>query len=153
MKRKRIIVLPLLLAFTFFLMGCNKVPSEEKLRDVDYTVIGETDIPQELSEEIEKLKETEFQLSYDDGEYTYIAKGYGKRNTGGYNISVLELYETKHALVLKTEITGPTEGEDVSKKATYPYVVIKTEQTRKSLTLAQESATMFQMRFAERDHI
>ena len=69
----------------------------------------------------------EFQLTYDDGQYLYLAKGYGTRESSGYNISVKDLYLTEHTIVFETQISGPTEGEDVSRRETTPYIVVKTE--------------------------
>ena len=90
-------------------------------------------MPQELADEIKNLKDKEFQLSYEDGEYLYVAKGYGKRNSSGFNISVKEMYVTEHTLVFDTEITGPKEGQDVIEKATTPYVVVKMEAMDKQV--------------------
>lgn len=44
-----------------------------------------------------------------------------------YNISVKDLYLTEHTIVFETQISGPTEGEDVSRRETTPYIVVKTE--------------------------
>ena len=92
-----------------------------------YTVLGTDHIPQELREKIDQVKTEEFQLTYDDGQYLYLAKGYGTRESSGYNISVKDLYLTEHTIVFETQISGPTEGEDVSRRETTPYIVVKTE--------------------------
>ena len=115
------------------IQGCSLAREEEKLREVDYTVVCPEDVPQELGDEIQNVKDKEFQLSYDDGEYLYIARGYGSRNTSGYNISVKDMYITEHTLVLDTEITGPGEGEDVVDKKTTPYIVVKTEPMERQI--------------------
>lgn len=131
--KKRGLFLLIVLGCTVLLQGCNLFEEEEKLRDVDYTVVCPEDVPQELGDEITNVKGQEFQLSYDDGEYLYIARGYGSRNTSGYNISVKDMYITEHTLVLDTEITGPREGEDVVDKKTTPYIVVKTEPMEKQI--------------------
>ncbi len=126
MKKRRICSVALLL-LVVFLQGCSVVEEEEKLRALEYTVVSPDDIPEDLANEIQNVKDKEFQLSYDDGEYLYIAKGYGARNTSGYNVTVKEVYLTEHTLVFDTEITGPREGEDVADKKTMPFIVVKTE--------------------------
>ena len=73
------------------------------------------------------VKREESQLTYADGQYLYLAKGYGTRESSGYNISVKDLYLTEHTIVFETQISGPTEGEDVSRRETTPYIVVKTE--------------------------
>ena len=127
MRRRYVLILGcvfLLLCMT----GCDLQTKEKKLRDVEYTVVGAGDVPQELQEEINKIKDEEFQLTYDDGAYLYMAKGYGTRESSGYNISVQQVYLTEHTIVFETQITGPAEGTDAANKETTPYIVIKTER-------------------------
>ena len=127
MRRRYVLILGcvfLLLCMT----GCALHTKEKKLRDVEYTVVGAEDVPQELQEEINKIKDEEFQLTYDDGAYLYMAKGYGTRESSGYNISVQQVYLTEHTIVFETQITGPAEGTDAANKETTPYIVIKTER-------------------------
>ena len=127
MMKKRRICSVAMLFLVVFLQGCSVVEEEEKLRDLEYTVVSPDDIPEDLANEIQNVKDKEFQLSYDDGEYLYIAKGYGARNTSGYNVTVKEVYLTEHTLVFDSEISGPREGEDVADKKTMPFIVVKTE--------------------------
>ena len=115
------------------LQGCSAYTQEDKIADVEYTVMCPEDVPKELADEIQNVKGKEFQLSYEDGEYLYVAKGYGKRNSNGFNISVKDVYATEHTLVFDTEITGPKEGQDVIEKETTPYVVVKMEMMEKQV--------------------
>ena len=48
----------------------------------EYTVMKEEDFPDKVKELIEENKESEFQLTYQDGSYLYLLKGYGKQETG-----------------------------------------------------------------------
>ena len=131
--KKKICALLVVGCLLGMLQGCSAYEKEKKISDVEYTVMCPEDVPQELADEIKNLKYKEFQLSYEDGEYLYVAKGYGKRNSSGFNISVKEMYVTEHTLVFDTEITGPKEGQDVSEKATTPYVVVKMEAMDKQV--------------------
>jgi hypothetical protein len=110
--------------------GCSLGTKEDetKIRDLEYTVVGEPEIPEELKEEIESNKNTEFKFTYSDGEYLYIAKGYGEQETNGYSIQMKELYLTENAVYFESELHGPQNGESVSRVLSYPYIVIKTEQ-------------------------
>lgn len=114
--------------------GCGQ--SEEKIAkksDVDYTVVPSRDCPEELARAIEEKKEGNFQLSYLDGEYLYLAVGYGEQETGGYRILAKELGDYGEYLQFQTELQGPSqEIEKVSKKS-YPYLVIKTERTEREI--------------------
>ena len=116
------------------LMGCSAAgPDMEKLRDVEFTVVPEQEIPQELAEAIQEKKEEEFQFIYQSGDDLYIAKGYGVQDTSGFSIQAKELYLTEDCLVFDTELTGPGEGQKVQETKTYPWVVIKTEYMEKNV--------------------
>lgn len=115
------------------LTGCSLHAEEKKIRDVEYTVVCTEDLPEELRQEIDKVKTEEFQLSYDDGAYLYLVKGYGTRDTSGFDITVSELYLTDHTLVFDTKINGPKEGEDVTQKETTPMIAVKTERIERQI--------------------
>lgn len=99
----------------------------DKIGDLDYTVVEDADLPEELKEIIEEKKENAFKLSYAKDSYLYIVAGYGIQQTGGYSISVEDLYETENSIFIKTTLIGPSEQEEVSKAATFPYIVVKIE--------------------------
>lgn len=53
--------------------------------------------------------------------------GYGVQPTGGYSISVNELYLTDNSIVVNTELKGPEKGENAGAEQSFPYIVIRTE--------------------------
>lgn len=111
------------------LTGCaDKEASKEKIRDLEFTVVKEEEIPEELKVQIEQKQESRFKLTYKTEEYLYIASGYGAQETGGYSICIKELYLTENAIYLKTELSGPQKGENVSKGMSFPYIVVKLER-------------------------
>lgn len=101
--------------------------TQEKLRDLEFTVVAEEEQPEALIEVMQQKKTTPFQISYTLGEDLYLAIGYGEQQTGGYSITVDALYETENNIVVDTTLIGPGVEEKVVDSATYPYVVIKTE--------------------------
>lgn len=114
--------------------GCQNASQEGKRgKDWEYTVVPTADCPEELKEEIDKKKVNAFQMTYDDGEFLYAAVGYGEQEKGGFSIQVLGLYEKGSSLCFETSLNGPEEDEVVSHKASYPYLVIKTEKTDKQV--------------------
>lgn len=116
------------------LAGCGDAKSSaEKLRDVEFTVISQEDVPEEMAKTIAEEGEEPFQITYQLENYLYIAKGYGAQETSGYSISVNGLYLTQDNLVLQTELTGPGEGQKVQQTKTCPYVVVKTEYMDKGV--------------------
>ena len=57
---------------------------------------------QDFLKELEEKKINPFQMTYMDGEYLYIALGYGEQPTGGFSITIHGLYETGDKLCLET---------------------------------------------------
>ena len=127
----KVLVVVALLAWVFVvrcLTACSVEKEElEKVRDLEFTVVGETDLPEELKNVIEEKKMGPFKLTYTDDQNLYIVVGYGEQETGGYSISVKELYLTENAIVTDTELLGPQMGETTGVEKSYPFVVIKTE--------------------------
>ena len=50
---------------------------EENKTPLAYTVIEDSQIPEEMQELIREKKETEFQIAYQKGTELFLAKGYG----------------------------------------------------------------------------
>lgn len=114
------------------LIGCGVEKVEgEKIRDVEFTVVDQEEVPEELLNEIEGAKDGEMKLSYGDDGYLYAARGYGEQDTSGYSIEVEECYETEEGIRIKTSLLGPGKEENILNKKTYPFVVIKMEYTDK----------------------
>lgn len=108
--------------------GCGtKAEKPEKIKDVEYTVQEEGELPEELLAKIKEKQKEVFQMTYETEGYLYIAKGYGTQKTSGYSIRVLELYEAAEGIVFATELLGPAKNEPVLQVETYPYLVIKTQ--------------------------
>lgn len=122
---------PILCFFLFFTVlfsscGLSKEDSTDQ-KTVDFTVVEEADLPEELLTVITDKKEAPFKLTYHCDGYLYIVQGYGAQNTGGYSISVNNIYETENAVYFDTTLKGPSKEEDVSQATTYPYIVVKIE--------------------------
>lgn len=110
------------------LTGCSvEKENQDKVRDLEFTVVGEADLPEELKNLVEEKKAAPFKLTYSNDQGLYIALGYGEQATGGYSISVEELYLTENSIVIDTELKGPEKGETVGVEKSYPYIVVQTE--------------------------
>ncbi len=108
--------------------GCKKENTEvKKIKDLEFTTVEDAELPGELKEIIDEKKEEPFKLSYSNKDNLYIVVGYGKQNSGGYSISVDELYLTSNAIYINTTLIGPSKEDMVSQGVTYPYVVVKLE--------------------------
>lgn len=119
------------------LISCGQKEEEKKGAEWDYTVVPTEDCPEDFLAEINKKKINPFQMTYEDGEYKYIAVGYGEQETNGFSIQVQGLYEKGENLCLETSLVGPEEDQIVSNKLSYPYLVIKTNKTDKKVEFLQ----------------
>lgn len=133
MKGRRKTLAGVLAALAVFLTaGCSIVREDkEKIADLEYTLVKEEELPDELQEEIAGRKEEPMKISYGDGEDLYIVRGYGEKETDGYEAEVLQLYETKNAVYIQTSLAGPPSEADAVKEKTYPYVAVKTAYNAK----------------------
>lgn len=125
------VLLTLMVVWVFvarMLGGCSLLKDTgDKVRDLEFTVTSEAELPEELRSIIEEKKVQPFKLTYSDNENLYIVVGYGPQGTGGYSIAVEDLYLTDNSIVIDTELTGPAKGETAAPETSYPYVVVKTE--------------------------
>lgn len=113
------------------LTGCTLLSEEQvKLKDLEFTVLSEEKIPEELKTILGEKKQEPFKLTYSDNEYLYICIGYGEQESGGYSIAVNELYLTENAVYVNTSLLGPNAAGQAGQNdrtPTTPYIVIKTE--------------------------
>lgn len=108
------------------LAGCGFGKEEEAKTNLEFTVVDEARLPEELKKIVEEKKTEAFKLTYADGGYLYLCIGYGKQETGGYSIAVNELYATENAIYLDTNLIGPKEADAQGENPSYPYLVVKT---------------------------
>jgi len=112
----------------FFLTGCQiQTNSSKKVKDLEYTIVEESKLPEKLSEVIREKKGEPFKLTYQDQGNLYVCAGYGEQPTGGYSIAVEALYLTENAIYLDTTLIGPGKEEVLTDVPSYPYIVILTE--------------------------
>ena len=116
--------------------GCGFSQNEKiKLRDLDFTVLSEGKIPEELKTVIAEKGTEPFKLTYSDNKNLYISIGYGEQKTGGYSIAVDALYLTDDAIYVSTSLLGPdiTGQKEGAGKPSTPYIVLKTELLDKTV--------------------
>lgn len=127
------LILALLSSFCF---GCGlrkAKPDRKKLKDLEYTIVEDNEIPEKLMEKIQKKKEAEFKITFESDGFLYLVHGYGEQETGGYSIAVRDLYLTERALYFDTELLGPENGSNPQKKPSFPYIVVKTTMQEQNI--------------------
>lgn len=110
----------------WILTGCGvQTQDEERISDLEFTVLAPEKIPEELRNVLEEKKASPFKVTYEDEGYLYICIGYGEQQTSGYSIIVEDLYLTSNAVCVDTELLGPGKGEETAAATTCPYIVLK----------------------------
>lgn len=128
MKKIKLVCALMIFVIILELYGCSGNYNDEIARKaLEYTVLKETEIPEEFLAQIQEKKTEEFKLTYRDNEYLYIARGYGEKSTGGYSICVTNLTSEKEAIYFETNLVRPQQNENVNEVSSFPYVVVKTE--------------------------
>lgn len=125
----------ILVCIVLLLPGCSLLSEDRvKLRDLEFVVLSEERIPEELRTVLEGKKQLPFQITYTDDKNLYICEGYGEQKTGGYSIAVEELYLTETQIIVDTCLLGPKEDPGESNTPSYPYLVIRTELVDKPVS-------------------
>ncbi|MCI8504700.1 MAG: protease complex subunit PrcB family protein [Lachnospiraceae bacterium] len=125
MRRRRQSIWMLCLIPVFLLAGCGKGSGAGDREALDYEVVTQEEIPPELKTIIEEKKQAEFKLTYTCDGFLYLVTGLGQQESGGYSISVKDLYLQGGSICLETESMGPTKEEAASKSPSCPYLVLK----------------------------
>ena len=128
---KRWIVLCLVCALVC--SGCTMLSEEEKIKDLEFSVVPLEDVPEDIGMQIEEKKEAPFWFTYSDGAWKFMIVGYGAQETGGYSIVVDAVYETENTIVVKTTLIGPETVDAALKVTSYPYIVLKIENMDKTV--------------------
>ena len=125
---KKICLLVIVSIMAAMLSACGgETEKEEDRNNLEFTVVSEDRLPDELKEILDQKKESAFKLTYADEGYIYICVGYGKQESGGYSVTVNELYETDNAIYVNTNLLGPKAGSSPGTSPSYPYIVLKIE--------------------------
>ena len=125
---KKICLLVIVSIMAAMLSACGgETEKEEDRNNLEFTVVSEDRLPDELKEILDQKKESAFKLTYADEVYLYICVGYGKQESGGYSVTVNELYETDNAIYVNTNLLGPKAGSSPGTSPSYPYIVLKIE--------------------------
>lgn len=125
---KKYVLYGCILCLALFLTGCELKQVEDTEKEpVEFTVVEVEDIPEELLEIIGENKQGEIKMSFEDGGYTYIIRGYGQQKTGGYSISVNSVYIAGDSIHIDTSLIGPPQDKKIMEEPSYPYIVLKVE--------------------------
>lgn len=126
----------MIMVLALLLSGCEMMSMEKvKLRDLEFVILSEEVLSEELKTIISERKTEAFKLTYADADALYICVGYGAQKGGGYSITVDELYLTEDAIYVETTLLGPDEGKSSKDITSYPYIVIRTEALEENVVV------------------
>lgn len=131
MKRSSFLII--LIMEILICCGCAKEYDKTKVSDIDYTIVTEEEMTEELKSIVQESKKENFRKTYSDGDYLYLLIGYGAQPTSNYSIEIEELYQSSDAIYVTTMLKGPSRAETVIDKETYPYIIIKVEYSDKAV--------------------
>ncbi len=126
-------IVGILFGMCLLTVGCRATEKEPRVADLDYTVMEEAAVPEELREIIESKKAQPFKLTYSDTQFLYLVVGYGEQPTSGYSIRVNDLYLTETSIYLDADLLGPEKGEATTEQPTWPWIVIKMENRQEKV--------------------
>ncbi len=132
MKGKIRIFLCCCLMGSLLLFGCECKEDEKKM-ELSVTVVNPEEVPKELDEIIQKNREQEIKMSYQDQGYLYLVRGYGEQKTGGYSIQVNGVYLGESGIHVDTSLLGPDPNQKLSEEPSYPYIVLKMEEREEEI--------------------
>lgn len=96
--------------------ACGREYDREKQNDIEYTIVSEEEMPQEIQTTDSGIREKEpFRKTYADKDYLYIIVGYGAQPTSSYSIEVEEMYESSNAIYVTTMLKGPSKTGESSR--------------------------------------
>ncbi len=99
----------------------------EKVKDLEYTILSEDRMPEELIPLLEERMDEPFEMTYSDKEFIYICIGYGYKSYSGHSVVINELFLAENGILIDTSLLGPVAGAEKMNTPQYPYIVIKTE--------------------------
>lgn len=133
-KKGKVRLIFAIAAVSGILAGCSiEETNGTKIKDLEYEIVEEEDVPEELLAIIEEKKAADFKTTYDVEEQRYIVRGYGEQATGGYSIRIKECYLTSNVVLFDTELIGPRKGETTSPNPSYPYIIVRVEKTKEKV--------------------
>ena len=104
MNRSMVLLL-LIVVLAGSIWGCGRMrQKKEKEHGVEYTVLGEDQIPDEIRKVVDVKKQEEFQMTYQEEDMLYLLQGYGIQSSGGYSIRVEKVSENDTELHVKTKL-------------------------------------------------
>ena len=134
---KRVLLAATVLLLLMMVISCGEKPTPkrtyESMQDAVYEIVSGSNVPHKVNEKIFKERDKGFGFSYRDNEGMYIAFGFGRQNTGGFSIQLAAVKENEDEILIEAKLIAPAPEEVVSTSPSYPYMILKMEDTEKNV--------------------
>lgn len=130
----------------------SSVTSSTTIIKKDFSVIqDESDLPEEVQDAINKLKDKKGYIWFKDGDEYIIVIFSGEKNTGGYGIAVTDVSEIDGVIRITVEETAPGKDDMVIMVITYPWVAISIESKTEDFRVQDKDGEVFEKLEYDRD--
>lgn len=134
---KRVLLAATVLLLLMMVTSCGEKQKPkrtyESMQDAVYEIVSGSNVPHKVNEKIFKERDKGFGFSYRDNEGMYIAFGFGRQNTGGFSIQLAAVKENEDEILIEAKLIAPAPEEVVSTSPSYPYMILKMEDTEKNV--------------------
>lgn len=134
---KRVMLAAVVLLLLMMVISCGEKQKPkrtyESMKDAVYEIVSGSDVPHKVNEKIFKERDKGFGFSYRDNEGMYIAFGFGRQNTGGFSIQLAAVKENEDEILIEAKLIAPAPEEVVSTSPSYPYMILKMDNTEKNV--------------------
>ena len=134
---KRVMLAAVVLLLLMMVISCGEKQKPkrtyESMQDAVYEIVSGSDVPHKVNEKIFKERDKGFGFSYRDNEGMYSAFGFGRQNTGGFSIQLAAVKENEDEILIEAKLIAPAPEEVVSTSPSYPYMILKMDNTEKNV--------------------
>ncbi|KUO74371.1 MAG: hypothetical protein APF77_16310 [Clostridia bacterium BRH_c25] len=108
----------------------TKVTAEDNEADeISFEYVDYSDLSARLKDQVDYLKLTKNYKAYKYDNYIYLIASMGKKNTGGYEIDINNIYKlengSKYTVKAVVETNSPSSGSSSTQTVTYPYSIVR----------------------------
>ncbi|HYE84569.1 MAG TPA: protease complex subunit PrcB family protein [Clostridia bacterium] len=102
---------------------------ETEENEVSFEAVDYSDLSSRLKDQIDYLKLNKSYKAYEYDNYIYLIAAMGKKNTGGYEIDIEDVYKlqngSKYTIKAVVDTENPASGSSSTQAVTYPYSVVR----------------------------
>ncbi|MBU5590518.1 protease complex subunit PrcB family protein [Clostridium sp. MSJ-4] len=108
-----------------FVDGSESLKELESSAMIEYSVIPWSKAPESINNIVSMHKGKKGYLIYNKDNLQYLIILSGKKNSGGYSISVKSVNKTEDNIIINIEEKAPSGGDVVIQAITYPYIILQ----------------------------